>query len=201
MQANRDGFTEFRVEFEITSGLVASEDEALKGNFTQGEQATASWTRRGDDETYRIVFRPLDLEKPADEMPLRPARKGGGDIEIPLGSSAKDICYLARGEYFAFHTPGSKACMIHKKADAPWHVDRIEFNPFGFDLGSSEAIGPYKLLMASVSGKVTAEVENTTKDGEHDLVTIFGPWREPKGGPIWTPGKQRMELLAARIFL
>lgn len=92
MQANRDGFTEFRVEFEITSGLVASEDEALKGNFTQGEQATASWTRRGDDETYRIVFRPLDLEKPADEMPLRPARKGGGDIEIPLGSSAKDIC-------------------------------------------------------------------------------------------------------------
>lgn len=182
MQANRDAFTEFRVEYEVTSGYVASEEDALKGRFINGEQATATWTRRGDDETYRIIFRPLDPATPPEAIPVRPARNGVGEIEIPLGSSAKDICYVARGDYFASHTPTSKACMINKKSDAPWHLGIIEYNPFGFDLGSTETLGPYAFLKASVNGKTAAEINGVTANGEEEVITISIHGKDPKEG-------------------
>ena len=173
MAANRDAFTEFRVEYEVTSGDVATEEDALKGKFTNGEQATAVWTRRDGDETYRVVFRTLDPAAPVEEIPVRPARNGVGDIVIPRGSSAKDNCYVARGDYFASHTPSSKACMINRSRMRRGIWASLNTTHLGLISVRRKHFGPYAFLKASVVGKTTAEVESITNDGQSELVTIF----------------------------
>lgn len=56
--------------------------------------------------------------------------------------------------------------------DAPWFVEGLPYNPFGFDLGEGEVLGPYVLLKACVGGKRSAVVENIAPTDQDELVTI-----------------------------